>query len=399
MTGPASTLDAIMTPLGVDSFRQDYWGKRPLHLEGEPNKFSHLMNWPTLSRLLGMTTIWSGKSMMLVLDKSTISPSDYAKPEPGRDGGQVLRPSPEKVKAFLKRGATLILNDIDQLTPEISAFSGAVEAAFGCKVQGNLYMSSKRKQGFEAHFDTHDVMAVQVEGEKTWFVFEGRADSPIAHPMFRSYSQAHHEQAKGDLWKEVRLKPGDLLYLPRGQYHYALADDGGTMHIAFGLTYPIGIDVMSYLFERMIAEPIGRANLPDDEAALSERLNDLGRCLADILKAPETLRDVKTLQDGFSYSRETYDLPKLLDADDLRFAVIASNVRLIEQSGRFGLVEAGSRKAVPVPGELAPMVRWVLDRQTFDNHMLRSSFPGLDAAQAGKLLDDLARMRLIEPEI
>jgi ribosomal protein L16 Arg81 hydroxylase len=69
------------------------------------------------------------------------------------------------------------------------------------------------------------------------------------------------------------MKPGDLLYLPRGQYHYALADDGGCIHIAFGVTYPIGIDVVSYLFERMIADPLSRGtSRAADAAALAAHL-------------------------------------------------------------------------------------------------------------------------------
>ena len=81
-----------------------------------------------------------------------------------------------------------------------------MEDALGGKVQGNLYLSSKRKQGFRVHYDTHDVFAVHVMGEKTWFVFEGRADAPIAHPMFKGLPPEHHEQAKGKLWREVRLQ-------------------------------------------------------------------------------------------------------------------------------------------------------------------------------------------------
>ena len=131
-----------------------------------------------------------------------------------------------------------------------------MEDALGAKLQANLYMSSRRKQGFRVHYDTHDVFAMHVMGEKTWMVFEGRGTSPIAHPLFANQPAEHHEQAKGRLWKEVRLKPGHLLYLPRGQYHYALADEQPCAHISFGATYPIGLDLVTYLFERMVQEPI-----------------------------------------------------------------------------------------------------------------------------------------------
>src|SRR5690606_35780596 len=149
---------------------------------------------------------------------------------PGADpGGPLLRADPGRVKDFLRRGATLVANDIDHLSPGLTAFASAMEEALGGKVQGNLYLSSRRRQGFGAHFDTHDVYAVHVEGTKTWHVYEGRATDPIAHPAFKTLGREHHEKAKGAKLMDVHMAPGDLLYLPRGQYHDALADEGGTV--------------------------------------------------------------------------------------------------------------------------------------------------------------------------
>ena len=245
MLKPPFSFDAIMAPLGAERFFAEYEGKKPLHLKGTADKFAEVMTWGKLNDLLGQATIWSQHSLQLVLDKDPIPAARYAAPAAGRDGGQVLRPDPDKVKDFLRRGATMVANDIDHLSPGLTAFADAMEQALCGKVQGNLYLSSRRRQGFGAHFDTHDVYAVHVEGTKTWHVYEGRADDPIAHPMFKTLGREHHEKAKGAKLMDVHMEPGDLLYLPRGQYHDALADEGGTIHIAFGITYPIGMDVMT----------------------------------------------------------------------------------------------------------------------------------------------------------
>jgi ribosomal protein L16 Arg81 hydroxylase len=312
----------ILAPVDVAAFQSDYLWKRPLHIPGTPDKFAGVMNWEILNRLLGMVSVWSAHSLVMVLDKEPVPAGTYAAPAPGRDGGQVLRPDPAKVKSLLKRGATLVANDIDQLTPELSAFSATLENALGAKLQINLYLSSKRKQGFKVHFDTHDVFAVHVMGEKTWMVFEGRAQDPIAHPAFKSLDQEHHERAKGELWKEVRLKPGDLLYLPRGQYHYALADEGPCVHLAVGATYPIGIDVVTYLFERLVHEPLARANLPQtDPEALAVALRGLGQRMAEILAEPARHEDVARFIRGYRYARETYDLPGLIESAVERWQV------------------------------------------------------------------------------
>ena len=391
------TLDDIMAPLGAEAFVRDYLGQRPLHLQGAPEKFRAVMSWDVLNRLLEMNTIWSSQSLILVLDKEPIQPPAFCELAPGRDGGTVLRPDARKVKQFLARGATLVLNDIDQLTPELSAVSRALETELGGKVQANLYMSSKRKQAFRSHFDYHDVFAVHVMGEKTWMVFEGRADHPIKHPMFEGRTREQHEAAKGELWREVRLRPGDLLYLPRGQYHHALADDGACAHIAFGVTYPIGMDVVSYGFERMVAHGVGRANLPRDRAALRARLKEIADALAACLTDEQATEDVLRFIAGFRWPREGYDLPGLVESAEELFQVKSAGLRLVSQGGRHGLVKEGSRQAVEVPAAIQPHLAWVLQRRRFSRTELLGAFPHEPPTKLDQLLVDLDRMSVIEP--
>ncbi|MCB1882406.1 MAG: cupin-like domain-containing protein [Geminicoccaceae bacterium] len=392
------TFDDVVAPVGGARFVAEYLGQKPLHLEGSPDKFASVMRWEVLNRLLGMTTVWSQASLVLMLDKEPVPAGAYCAPAPGRDGGGVMRPDPLKVRAYLRQGATLVANDIDQLTPELSAFCRHLEKALGGKVQANLYLSSKRKQGFKVHYDTHDVFAVHVEGEKVWHVFEGRADAPIAHPAFKSQPQEHHEAAKGELWREVRLTPGDLLYLPRGQYHYALAEEGGCVHVAFGVTYPIGLDAMAPLFDRAVAEPVFRRNLPrDDPAALKARLREMGERLAAALAEDATAEAMRAFIDGFGYERETYDLPDLLDSTRGRFEVRASGVRLVESGGRVGLLKEGERGAVEVPGGVKDMVAWVLGRKAFSRDQLDAAFGSRSQPERDKFLVDMQRMALVRP--
>ena len=402
MLQPPFSFDDIMAPVGAARFMAEYEGKKPLHVKGAADKFAKVMTWSLLGDLLSQTTIWSQQSLLLVLDKEPVPAAGYCAPALGRDGGQVLRPDPAKVKSYLRRGATPVANDIDHLSPGLTGFSRAMEQALGGKVQGNLYCSSKRRPGFAAHFDTHDVYAVHVEGTKTWHVYEGRATDPIAHPMFKTLGRKHHENAKGKLMMTVEMEPGDLLYLPRGQYHDALADEGGAVHIAFGVTYPIGLDVMSMLFERVVAEPAFRANLPrpgaDGAGPLRERLALLAEKIDAILADPKTASDITALQKGFHYPRHDYDLPGLLDTPvDPAYRVHNKAARLVEQGGRFGLLKAGSRNAIEVPGEVSDLVGWVLKRQQFSRSELANAFPDRQPAELEKLINDLRTMRLTEP--
>ena len=193
-------------------------------------------------------------------------------------------------------------------------------------------------------------------------VFQGRADHPIKHPTFEGWPRERHDQIKGELWREVRLRPGDLLYLPRGQYHYALADDGPCVHVAWGVTYPIGMDVVSYAFERMVGEAVGRANLPRDRAGLQARLAEIGPTLGAEAGRATGVEDMRGSAPHFSGPRDHYDLPGLIERAEVAFRVKRGGLRLVSQGGRHGLVKEGTRQAVEVPGAMQPQVAWVLER-------------------------------------
>jgi hypothetical protein len=93
MDGAPAGFEAIVEPLGAGRFRDEYLGRRPLHLEGPPDKWRQSMDWDVLNRLLGMTTVWSHGSLLLFMDKQPVPVTSYASPAPGRDGGRCSAPT------------------------------------------------------------------------------------------------------------------------------------------------------------------------------------------------------------------------------------------------------------------------------------------------------------------
>ena len=215
--------------------------------------------------------------------------------------------------------------------------------------------------------------------------------------MFEGWSRERHDEHKGELWREVTLQPGDLLYLPRGQYHYALADDGPCVHIAWGVTYPIGMDVVSYAFERSAAQSVGRQNLPRDPQALRARLGEIGQMIARMLSEPTALEDMQGFMSRFSPGTVDYDLPSVIERAETAFRVKRAGLRLVSQGGRHGLIREGTRQAVEVPATMQPQLAWVLERDRFAKSELASAFPGEGADKLDRLIADLSRMALLEP--
>ena len=82
----------------------------------------------------------------------------------------------------------------------------------------------------------------------------------------------------------MTLKPGDLLYLPRGQYYDALASKNGAMHIDFGLRYFKPIELMSVVWEKFILNNFIRQDINQN---LSK--HDLKNTLRKLCKELESI--------------------------------------------------------------------------------------------------------------
>ena len=182
----AITLDALLAPMPPAQFFAEYHDRQPLHLRGAAGKFASVLSWRVINRLLDMTHIWSSQSLQLMMDGVAVPPEQYCIRATGRDNLSVLQPDAAKLRGWVERGASLVMNDVDSLSPGLAGMSEALEGAGLGKAQANVYVSFQSHKAFPAHYDTHDVWAVQVEGEKTWNIWEGRADYPLPHPVFRS---------------------------------------------------------------------------------------------------------------------------------------------------------------------------------------------------------------------
>lgn len=300
-----ATFADLIAPVTPEEFFRDYYGRKPLHIPGAADKFAGVMSWDHLNRLLNMTALWSQETIVLKHDTRTIPPQAYSTQVTDRRDQQALQPDPAKVMDFIRRGASFGLNRIDTFDAGMRAVGAALEEALAGRAQANLYCSRKETQAFDVHFDTHDVFALHCEGEKEWHLYETVEDNPIHHPLFRRQPVEQRRARAGRVVQTVLLKPGDLLYVPRGVYHDALCVTDNCVHIAYGVTTVIGIDVLTLLTNRAPAEGLFRRTLPnpasaDYEEALKARLTELG----DQLKAMAT--DQQTLDFIRQYQREIF---------------------------------------------------------------------------------------------
>ena len=356
-----------------------------------------------------MTHIWSGASLKLVMDSQAIPPEQFCTRTMGRDGAQLMQPDAKLVQGWIAKGASVVMNDVDSLTPGLASVSNALESAGLGKAQANVYISWQSHKAFRTHYDTHDVWAVQVEGEKDWNIWEGRAEWPIPHPVFKGQPQAHHDQARGKLRGVVKMKPGDLLYLPRGWYHDALAEAPASVHIAYGVHAPLGMDLMNILVERVLYDAEFRKPLPRQDGgaparfALTQRAGLLGQRLAELSKDPKVMEVLTQFVANYRHARGGFDVlaargiappaESSAGADGAAaFRVLAAGAKPVRRGADWVLKTAAG--TLPLTSPEAEAAAWLLARPDVTAPELAQAHP---AVAADTLLGRLTEAGLLAP--
>jgi hypothetical protein len=311
--GAPSTLGDLLSPVTSQEFFNSVDGKKPVHIPGRPDKFAFAMSWEILNGILDQSVLWSPYGFQLILDKVTLRPEQYTRDGIGRDGRPTLLVDFEKARAFIRQGASIVLNEIETLTPGMKRIADILGREPGGKVQGNLYCSWLRHQAFDVHYDTHDVFAMQITGEKIWRIYQRHFKDPINHPAFKMHDAAFHHANKGPLSMEVMMRPGDLIYIPRGFYHEALAESDATVHMSFSVVQMIGLDVISMLFEYGVLDDAFRQAVPQpgvrEGKALDEYLMRMAGRIREILRDPIVRAQIETAIRGFRHPTDRIDLP------------------------------------------------------------------------------------------
>lgn len=165
---------------------------------------------------------------------------------------------PAAVKHELELGATLVINGLDRLWPPAKDFCQRLGFELGFPVHANAYLTPPEAQGFRHHHDADSVFIVQTSGSKTWQLFEPVLGFPLGRyhdwPSIQlsAADQARLNDGRPDL--EIRLEPGDVLWLPRGWIHNGFAESTASLHVTVALHRPTRHWVLKELVDWLATE-------------------------------------------------------------------------------------------------------------------------------------------------
>ncbi|MEU1012241.1 cupin domain-containing protein [Streptomyces sp. NPDC005890] len=177
---------------------------------------------------------------------------------------------------LLREGATLIIDQANVFDPTMEVACRALQWWSHERVQVNAYLTTNDAAGFPLHWDDHDVVIVQLAGEKEW---EVRAASRQV-PMYRD-SDPNNTPSDEIIWSGV-MRTDDVMHIPRGHWHQATrtgSGSGKSLHVTFGITKRTGASWLAWLADWCREHEIFRHDLDrwhgPDSAPLTEAATTL----------------------------------------------------------------------------------------------------------------------------
>jgi len=305
------TLEEILHPVTPAQFRADHEGRQPLHIPAADGSDKRaLLTWDAFNGLLNQSNVWDSERLKLMRHDDAVPPEQYCRRKRTPEG-LIWRPSPAKVEVFLSAGASILANDVMTLHSPITHAGVALGEALAAEVGASVFCSFKGGRAVATHYDVHEVFAVQTEGEKVWSLYEGRVINPVGYPP--GMTQTDFNKDCGRLVSTITMKPGDVLYMPRGFYHDTVTPDQPSLHVSFTVMPLTGRSILSLLDGPALQYAAFRAWLPaadaEGGALLQTRLSELATRLAGIVASPAFRDEVALLQRRLMPRAPDFSLP------------------------------------------------------------------------------------------
>ena len=403
MSGVTSPiLAALLSPNAADKFLTQYWPKRPFLAQSDPARWPAVLRGEELASVQNLAEHYRGSLRFTH----------------GRKSDQMIQIDRVDPAILFEMGLTLNFEDIGPYVPGATEFLRGLEAELGLN-EGSLVMSafaSPHQDGLGCHYDSQDVISIQLHGTKRFHYAPVREVAmpygtqyiPGGKPYDELYAQAQNgfPDNKDVKFETAEMKPGTVLFLPRGTWHYTEAGEP-SLSLSITISPPTLVDCAleqlrwlllqdsawrQPLYGATASGPMHQA-LHDHLARLLERLPQLVSCLSpeDLIQAPiPVAKRLDQISDKTRFQR----IPDAVLEVEAKTAQGLSVVSI-----RLGHSDSSTRISarLEIPAEVLAVFRWI-DGQTkpFAGADVQAAFPKLPSEELKKILATLTRAQFIK---
>ena len=214
------TLAQFLAPLTLDEFLDGVLtgGFRRIDSDGSSTR-TGLLGADPESVLLGAYQL---------APKLTFHSANPSGPAPSLESVSGAADFQQRIAQFHARNYSVRFPELRALSPALDQLARALEMVLHQPVTASAFWS---RGGMRApvHYDDHDLLVVQLRGTKRWYVSSQPSELNNTWKSIGEKAPAlgpHHT---------LDVRPGDLVYLPRGTYH-SVDSDQGSLHVSIGFT-------------------------------------------------------------------------------------------------------------------------------------------------------------------
>ncbi|MEE2901496.1 MAG: cupin domain-containing protein [Myxococcota bacterium] len=270
----------LLSPLTVDDFIQNHWGKKPVHIKGHQDKFKDLFR----------------REEFFDYSKSPRADMFMGKADDNKHFHQ-LSTTAYNARALFRLGMTIQMEDVHWLCTPVRELLVGLKHELGlyCGMEAAAFVSPPGA-GYGIHYDPNpDIWALQISGTKTWkYSPVPAAKYPIEHVTLNPYGKPQTnyvdiERPDESDFIEIQLEPGDVFYFPAGTWHTARADEESCHIVLASQIAPWTDFVLEILRDKLLHKDDWR-QIPLHHHAwphaimdvLKERIDEMKSAIADL---------------------------------------------------------------------------------------------------------------------
>lgn len=321
------TFSKFLLPITVETFFSTYWRKEPLFIKGE-------LDAETIVSLEEINDYFSNISITYPHVRIVAGGElDIAKYSIERvfnflDKNQVFK--------LFEEGNTVVIQSGQSAFKNLADFLSRIERELMMDVNANIYITPADSRGFDPHYDTHEVIAIQVSGTKKWNIYDLAAEAPIKGMGLNDEQRKHYLNTTPT--HSITMEEGDILYLPRGVVHDAYTEDEMSIHITLGFTPLLRLSLLHQVLKKaeslsFFREPLGITADRNEQSLFMEEISKL-------IKESMSFETKKEFKNPFYY--DTKDIfyqffiidnsKNLSDVQSLNYQIINDGLTDLEAS-------------------------------------------------------------------
>ncbi len=220
--------DGIISPVPTSVFFSEFFKKKPLLIQREqPGFFHQLLSMADMAAYLERKDLCY-PSVRVVKDGMEL-PLAYYVDQEVFGNRKLEKINNEKMFALVADGATVVGQQLNWSFPALYALSQHLVQVFQSNLNINAYLTPTASKAFRPHYDTHEVLALQLHGSKDWKLYDMATQDETGAFEKKDWKATPPSQV-------FTLREGDTLYIPKGFVHEACGVDEPSLHLTIGLS-------------------------------------------------------------------------------------------------------------------------------------------------------------------